>query len=78
MNWWKTNEIIERLWLKQTNDMWALEEIVKKVIENNSTQVEQYKAWNEKLFWFFVWQAMKESKWAWNPKIFNDLFKKYL
>ncbi|MCK9272138.1 Asp-tRNA(Asn)/Glu-tRNA(Gln) amidotransferase subunit GatB [Candidatus Gracilibacteria bacterium] len=78
MNGGKTNEIIERLGLKQTNDMGALEEIVKKVIENNSTQVEQYKAGNEKLFGFFVGQAMKESKGAGNPKIFNDLFKKYL
>lgn len=78
LNWWKTEQIIEKLWLKQTNDMWALEEIVKKVIENNSAQVDQYKAWNDKLFGFFVGQAMKESKWAGNPKIFNDLFKKYL
>lgn len=78
LNWWKTEQIIEKLWLKQTNDMWALEEIVKRVIASSPSQVEQYKNWNDKLFGFFVWQAMKESKWAGNPKIFNDLFKKYL
>jgi len=78
LNWWNTNEIVDRLWLRQKNDMWALDEIVKKIIEANPTQVEQYKWWNERIFWFLVGQCMKESAGQWNPKIFNDLLKKYL
>lgn len=77
-NWWKTDEIVDSKWLRQKNDMWALEEIVKKVIESNPTQVTDYKWWKVNLFGYFVGQAMKESKWQWNPKIFTDLFKKYL
>ncbi|EKE28211.1 MAG: hypothetical protein ACD_3C00086G0055 [uncultured bacterium (gcode 4)] len=77
-NWGNTWEIADRLWLRQKNDLWALEEVVKKVIENNPAQLADYKAWKVNLFWYFVWQAMKESKGQWNPKIFNDLFKKYL
>ncbi|EKE27123.1 MAG: hypothetical protein ACD_4C00032G0001 [uncultured bacterium (gcode 4)] len=78
LNWWNTNEIVDRLWLRQKNDMWALDEIVKKIIEANPTQVEQYRWWNERIFWFLVGQCMKESAGQWNPKIFNDLLKKYL
>lgn len=78
MNWWRTNEIVDRLWLRQKNDTGALEVIVKQVIDSNPTQVADYKGWKVNLFWYFVWQAMKESKWQWNPKIFTDLFKKYL
>lgn len=76
--WGKTNEIVDRLWLRQKNDTWALEEIVKKVMENNPNQVAEYKAWKVNLFGFFVWQCMKESKWQGNPKLFTDIVKKYL
>jgi len=76
--WWESNEIIDKLWLRQTNDMWALEKIVDNVIKDNPKQVEEYKAWNERLFWFFVWQSMKASKWQGNPKVFNEILKKKL
>lgn len=76
--WWKTDEIVDRLGLRQKNDMWALEEVVKKVIESNPSQVSDYKWWKVNLFGYFVGQAMKESKGQGNPKIFTDLFKKYL
>ncbi len=75
---WKTNEVIERLWLKQTSDTEALEEIVKKIIDTNPFQVAEYKSWKINLFWFFVWLCMKESKGQGNPKIFNEILKKYL
>lgn len=78
INWWNTNEIVDKLWLRQKNDTGTLEAIVKQIIDSNPTQVADYKWWKINLFWYFVWQAMKESKWQWNPKIFTDLFKKYL
>jgi aspartyl-tRNA(Asn)/glutamyl-tRNA(Gln) amidotransferase subunit B len=77
-NWGKTEIIIEQKWLKQTSDTSLLEEIVNKVISSNDSQVKEYKSWKINLFWFFVGQCMKESKWKGNPKIFNDLLKKYL
>lgn len=78
LNWWKTDEIVDRLWLRQTNDVWALEEIVKKIIMTNPDQIDQYKSWNERIFWFLVGQCMKESAWQGNPKIFNELLKKLI
>jgi len=77
-NWGKTDSIVDSKNLRQKNDLWALETIVDEVIANNSKQVEDYKWWNENIFWFFVWQCMKASKWQWNPKIFNEILKKKL
>ncbi len=74
----KADDIVDAKWLRQKNDMWALEAIVDQVIEDNQTQVEQYKWWNENIFGYFVGQSMKLSKWQWNPKIFNELLKKKL
>lgn len=70
--------IVDENNLRQKNDLWALETIVDEVIANNSKQVADYKAWNQNIFWFFVWQCMKASKWQWNPKIFNEMLKKKL
>ncbi len=75
---WSTEEIVDRLWLRQKNDLWALETIVDDVIAKLPTQIEDYKAWNQNVFGFFVWQCMKASQGAWNPKIFTELLKKKL
>ena len=76
--WWEAKKIAEDNNLIQKNDLWALEAIVDEVIANNTKQVEDYRWWNENIFWFFVWQCMKASKWSGNPKIFNELLKKKL
>jgi aspartyl-tRNA(Asn)/glutamyl-tRNA(Gln) amidotransferase subunit B len=47
-------------------------------LKDNSKQVEDYKAGNVNIFWFFVGQCMKASKGQWNPKIFNELLKERL
>ena len=49
-----------------------------KVINSNSQNVEKYKNGKDKLFGFFIGEAMKLSKGKANPKILNDLFKKKL
>ncbi len=77
-NWWMADTIIDENNLRQKNDLWALEEIVVQVLEQNQKQVDDYKSWNTNIFWFFVWQCMKASKGQWNPKIFNELLKKKL
>ncbi len=77
-NGWEADIIIDENNLRQKNDTWALEAIVDQVLLDHATQVADYKSWNENIFWFFVWQCMKASKWAWNPKIFNELLKKKL
>ncbi len=77
-NWWEADIIIDENNLRQKNDLWALESIVDEVIANNSQQVEDYKWWNANIFWFFVGQCMKASRWQGNPKIFNEILKKKL
>lgn len=78
INWWEADIIVDENNLRQKNDLSALEAVVDEVISNNSKQVEDYKWWNVNIFWFFVWQCMKASKWQGNPKIFNELLKKKL
>ena len=48
---------------------------IDKVLEKNSSQLEQYKSGKEKLFGFFVGQVMKESKGKANPEQVNKLLK---
>lgn len=78
LNGWEADIIVDENNLRQKNDTWALEDIVLEIIKNHPNQVTDYKAWNENIFWFFVWQCMKASKGQWNPKIFNELLKKKL
>ena len=77
-NWWDADFIVDENNLRQKNDLWALETIVDEVIKSNAKQVEDYKWWNVNIFWFFVWQCMKASKWQGNPKIFNEILKRKL
>ena len=77
-NGWEADIIIDENNLRQKNDMWALEAIVDDVINNNQKQVDDYKAWNVNIFWYFVGQCMKASQGQGNPKIFNELLKKKL
>lgn len=77
-NWWETDVIVKENNLLQKNDSELLEKIVIEVLANFKSQVEDYKNWNENIFWFFVWQCMKLSKWQWNPKIFNEILKEKL
>jgi len=74
----QTDEIVDRLKLRQTNDTGALDAIAKQVVESNPAQVAEYKAGKVNLFGFFVGACMKESKGQGNPKVFNELLKKYL
>ncbi len=52
--------------------------IVRKIIENNKEQVEAYKGGKDKLFGFFVGQAMKETKGRANPQMLNEILKEEL
>ncbi len=70
--------IVKELGLEQIQDTGALEAMVQEIIAGNPKQVEQYKAGNEKLFGFFIGQAMKKSQGKGNPQVFNKLFKKHL
>jgi len=62
----------------QKNDPEVLKGIVAEVIAENPTQVADYKSGKEAMFMYFVGQAMKKSKGAGNPSLFQELLKEAL
>ena len=70
--------VIEKLGLKQVSDDGAILVIIDEILNANQDKVEQYKSGKEKMFGFFVGQAMKALKGAGNPQIINKLLKERL
>ena len=56
----------------------AIEKIVDEIIAANADKVAEYRSGKDKLFGFFVGQAMKASKGQANPAQLNDILKKKL
>jgi len=71
-------KIVEEKGLIQESDPKALETLIDKVIVDNPDKVKEYKSGKEKLFGFFVGQAMKVSNGKANPQLVNDILKKKL
>lgn len=72
------DDIIEKRGLKQVTDTGAIETLIDKILAANPQNVAEYRAGKEKLFGFFVGQAMKESGGKLNPQQLNELLKKKL
>lgn len=70
--------IVEERGLKQVVDTAEIEKLVANVLAANPTQLAQYKGGNERLFGFFVGQAMKASGGKVNPQLVNDALKRAL
>ena len=71
-------KVVKEKGLEQIGSVEELEIMVKEIIAANPKQVEQYKAGKEKLFGFFVGQMMQKTKSKGDPKIIQELLKKYL
>jgi aspartyl-tRNA(Asn)/glutamyl-tRNA(Gln) amidotransferase subunit B len=71
-------EIVREKGLEQIGSEDELTKIVLAIIAANPDVVADYRSGKDRLFGFFVGQAMKETKGKGNPKIINDLLKKYL
>lgn len=71
-------EIVKSQGLTQITDPAAIEKIIDQVMEANPNQLNEYRSGKEKLFGFFVGQAMKASKGQANPEMLNELLKKKL
>jgi aspartyl-tRNA(Asn)/glutamyl-tRNA(Gln) amidotransferase subunit B len=72
------NNVIKDKDLKQQSDPKELEKLIEKVINENQDKVKEYKSGKEKLFGFFVGQAMKVSGGKANPQLVNEILKKKL
>jgi aspartyl-tRNA(Asn)/glutamyl-tRNA(Gln) amidotransferase subunit B len=70
--------IVKEKGLEQVGSAQELEIIVKEIIAQNPQEVTQYKAGKDRLIGFFVGQAMQKTQGNGNPKILQELFKKYL
>ncbi|WP_172415743.1 Asp-tRNA(Asn)/Glu-tRNA(Gln) amidotransferase subunit GatB [Helicobacter pylori] len=69
--------LIEQMGLSQVNDTEAIVKVIEEVLKNNADKVLEYKNGKDKLFGFFVGQAMKNLKGA-NPSVVNAILKEKL
>ena len=70
--------VIEEQDLHQVSDTGALEEAVKKILDEHPGEVERYKAGDKKLTGFFVGQAMKATRGTGNPKEINAILSRLM
>lgn len=79
---WEENKtfktVVEEKGFKQLNNEDEIKDILRKILSDNPTQLEQYRNGKEKLFGYFVGQAMKETKGQANPELLNRLLKEVL
>ncbi|MFD2112351.1 Asp-tRNA(Asn)/Glu-tRNA(Gln) amidotransferase subunit GatB [Thiorhodococcus fuscus] len=72
------DQVIEAQGLKQITDTGAIEAMIDAIIAANPAQVEQYRSGKDKIFGFFVGQAMKQSGGKANPAQVNEILKRKL
>lgn len=71
-------QIVEEEGLVQVTDTAAIEKAIDEVIAANADKLAEYRAGKDKLFGFFVGQAMKATGGKANPAMLNELLKKKL
>ena len=70
--------VIENKGLKQITDSSAIGKIIDEIMAANPRQLSDYRAGKDKLFAFFVGQAMKATQGKANPQQVNELLKRKL
>lgn len=70
--------IVDEKGLRQVTDTGAIDAVIDAVMAENADKVAEYRSGKEKLFGFFVGQAMKKSQGKANPALLNDLLKRKL
>ncbi|MBX3516556.1 MAG: Asp-tRNA(Asn)/Glu-tRNA(Gln) amidotransferase subunit GatB [Rhodospirillales bacterium] len=70
--------IVAERGLRQITDEGAIEAAVDKVVAANPTQVEQFRAGNDKVLVWLVGQVMKATQGKANPKAVNELLRQKL
>ncbi len=71
-------DIVKKEGLEQVGSSDELEKIVVEIIAANPENVQEYKSGKQKIFGFFVGQAMQKTNGKGNPKIIQELLKKHL
>ena len=70
--------IIQEKGLEQIDSQEELEVVAKKIIDGNPGQVEKFKSGNERIFGFFVGQAMKATDGKANPAKMQEILRKLI
>jgi aspartyl-tRNA(Asn)/glutamyl-tRNA(Gln) amidotransferase subunit B len=70
--------IVDEKGLRQVTDTSAIDEAVAKIVAANQDKVAEYKSGKDKLFGFFVGQAMKAMAGKGNPALINEALKRAL
>lgn len=71
-------EIVKEKGLEQIGSAEELEAIIKNLLAEFPEQVAQYKSGKDKMFGFFVGQAMAKTKGKGDPRVIQELLKKHL
>jgi aspartyl-tRNA(Asn)/glutamyl-tRNA(Gln) amidotransferase subunit B len=71
-------DVVAELGMQQVSDTGAIEDVCRRVIEQNAKQAEQLRAGKTALLGFFVGQVMKETKGSANPTLVNDVLRRLL
>ena len=70
--------IIEERGLRQVTDSSAIDAVIDRILASNPDKVAEYRSGKDKLFGFFVGQAMKAMAGKGNPGLINDTLKRRL
>jgi aspartyl-tRNA(Asn)/glutamyl-tRNA(Gln) amidotransferase subunit B len=71
-------DIVKEKGLSQITDTSEIEAIIRRVLAENPTQVEQFRSGKDKVFGFLVGQVMRASQGKANPALLNDLLRREL
>lgn len=71
-------DIVKEKGLEQIGDTAELEKIAQEIVNAHPDKVAEFRSGKDKLFGFFVGQAMQKTKGKGNPQVINDLLKKLL
>ena len=71
-------EIMKEKNIQNIKDDSLIKDIIKKVIENNTESVNDYKSGHDRALKYLMGQVMKESKGQVNPALANKLLKEEL
>jgi aspartyl-tRNA(Asn)/glutamyl-tRNA(Gln) amidotransferase subunit B len=71
-------ELVERRGLAQVSDIGVIEKLVRSILNENTENIDKYKAGKTNLFGFFVSQVLKQTSGKANPKIVTEVLKREL
>ncbi len=74
----KASVIVEEKGLKQITSTDEIKNTLRSVLEEHQDKVAEYRGGKEKLFGFFIGQAMKKTGGRANPKLLNEILKELL